>query len=108
MSAEAEIRSIVDRILRLKEEQDALSDDIKEIYAEAKGNGYDKTALGALVSELRKRAKNPDKADEADALLDLYRQAYHGVSHTHAPAHTREALPAHDAETGVRAGQVAA
>ena len=82
--AQGQLKSIVDRILRLKEEQDALGDDIKDIYAEAKGSGYDKTALGKLVAELRKKGKDAAAFSEAEAILDLYRQAYERASHTHA------------------------
>jgi uncharacterized protein (UPF0335 family) len=96
--AAALIRSTVDRILRLKEEIDAIQADIKEVYAEAKGHGLDKSALGALVAELRKVEKvGRDQLAEAETVLDLYRQAYEGGAvgtkdaprahpHTHAPA----------------------
>jgi uncharacterized protein (UPF0335 family) len=81
------IRSYVDRILRLKEEEDTLKADIKDIYAEAKGNGLDKTALGDLVTHLRKQAKNPEKASERSSMFDLYFDAYtNAPSHAHAPA----------------------
>jgi uncharacterized protein (UPF0335 family) len=79
------IRSYVDRILRIKEEEDTLKADIKDIYAEAKGNGLDKTALGDLVNHLRKQAKNPEKQAERSTLFDLYLDAYSNApSHTHA------------------------
>jgi len=85
------IRSYVDRILRLKEEEDGLKADIKDIYAEAKSNGFDKTALGDLVTHLRKQAKNPEKQAERSSLFDLYLDAYtNAPSHAHAPARTRE------------------
>lgn len=85
-TADHQIASYVDRILRLKEEADGIASDIREIYAEARSNGLDKTALGTLVAELRKLAKvGADAIDERDTILDLYRQAYHrGSSHTHA------------------------
>lgn len=84
--SEKQFRSLVDRILRLKEEQDNIGDDIKDIYAEAKGQGYDKTAMGALVSELRKKGKDAAKFEEVQSVLDLYREAYERASHTHAHA----------------------
>jgi uncharacterized protein (UPF0335 family) len=85
------IRSYVDRILRIKEEEDTLKADIKDIYAEAKGNGLDKTALGDVVNHLRKQAKNPEKASERAVNFDLYLDAYSNApSHAHAPAYTRE------------------
>jgi uncharacterized protein (UPF0335 family) len=87
-SADQQLASFIDRILRLREEIDGIQSDVKEIYAEAKSMGFDKTAMGALVAELRKRAKDAPGADEAAAVLDLYREAYHrAASHTH----TREA-----------------
>jgi uncharacterized protein (UPF0335 family) len=82
------IRSYVDRILRLKEEEDGLKSDIKDIYAEAKSNGFDKTALGDLVTHLRKQAKNPEKQAERSSLFDLYLDAYENAPLTH--THTRE------------------
>lgn len=81
--------SFIDRILRLREEADALMADVKDVYAEAKANGYDKTAMGRLVAELRKRAKDASAVDQADAILDLYRDAYERASRGH--THTREA-----------------
>jgi uncharacterized protein (UPF0335 family) len=84
------IRSYVDRILRLKDEEDGLKADIKDIYAEAKSNGFDKTALGDLVTHLRKQAKNPEKQAERSSLFDLYLDAYTNAPHAHAPARTRE------------------
>lgn len=86
-SGEQQLRGFIERIMRLKDEQDSLSADIKDIYAEAKGQGYDKTALGALVSELRKKAKDSGKFEEAQSILDLYREAYaRSLTHTHAHA----------------------
>lgn len=70
------LRAFIDRILRLKKDQDAIGDDIKEIYAEAKGLGFDKTAMGQVVAYLRKKDKNADKLAEQSALFDLYLSAY--------------------------------
>lgn len=87
-AADQHLASYIDRVLRLREEIDAIQSDVKEVYAEAKSNGFDKTAMGALVAELRKAGKDAGKADEAAAILELYREAYHrAASHTH----TREA-----------------
>lgn len=85
MSAKAQVKALIDRILRLKEEQDTLSSDIREIYAEAKANGYDKTALGEVVTHLRRIAKKGKSAvDERGALFDMYLAAYEQPSHVHA------------------------
>lgn len=66
--------SIVERILRLKADADDISDDIKEVYAEAKANGYDKTALGQIVAIERKMAKDPSYAEKT-AVAELYAEA---------------------------------
>jgi uncharacterized protein (UPF0335 family) len=67
-----QLKSIVERIERLEEEKKTISDDIKEVYAEAKGNGYDVKILRKVVA-IRKRDAN-ERAEE-EALLDLYLQA---------------------------------
>lgn len=67
-----QLRSIVERIERLEEEKQALSEDIKEVYAEAKANGYDTKTLRTVV-RLRKQDKN--ERAEQEALLDLYMSA---------------------------------
>lgn len=104
--AKLQLRAFVERILRMKEEAKAINDDIREIYAEAKGNGFDKTVLGKLVSYVEKRAKSADTLAEQDALFDLYLAAYDGrendaderPSRTHAHVHAREDEPEHDAD----------
>lgn len=70
--ARAQLRSIVERIERLEEEKKALADDIKEVYAEAKANGYDVKTLRKVVS-LRK--KNAHERQEEEALLETYLSA---------------------------------
>lgn len=87
-SADAQLKSIVDRVLRLKEEQDELAIEIREIYAEAKSNGYDKTALGQVVSHLRKVEKvGRDAVTERETMFDLYLTSYETgttlATHTH-------------------------
>ena len=66
------LRSFIERIERLEEEKTALSDDIKEIYAELKGVGYDAKTVRKIVT-LRKL--DSEKRREADELLDLYKTA---------------------------------
>jgi uncharacterized protein (UPF0335 family) len=70
--AVAKLKSFVERIERLETEKTELLGDIREVYAEAKGNGFD-TKIMRQVIRLRKL----EQADrqEQDALLDLYRQA---------------------------------
>lgn len=70
--AHDQLRSIIERIERLEEEKAATAADIKEVYAEAKGNGFDGPALRAVL-KIRKQ----DKAErqEAEAILELYLSA---------------------------------
>lgn len=83
--AQDQIRAFVERILRMKEEAKAIYDDIREIYSEAKGNGFDKTVLGKVVNYVEKRAKDSNAVAEADTLFDLYLEAFDGTpSRTHA------------------------
>ena len=67
-----QLKSIVERIERLEEEKKTISDDIKEVYAEAKGNGYDVKVLRKVIA-IRKR--DADERREEEAILDLYLQA---------------------------------
>lgn len=64
--------SIVERVEHLEEEKKALADDVKEIYAEAKGNGFNTKTLRQLI-----RLRRQDKADreEQEALLEIYMHA---------------------------------
>lgn len=92
-NAGQQLRTFVERILRLKEEQQSIAGDIREIYAEAKGNGFDKTALGQIVAYVVKRDKDSAKFEEQSAIFDLYLAAYDDAvtaSHTRAPARARE------------------
>ena len=66
------LRSFIDRIERLEEEKAALAADIREVYAEAKGNGFD-TKVMRQVLKLRKMDK--DDRQEQEHLLDLYLRA---------------------------------
>lgn len=66
------LRSFVERIERLEEEKAALSEDIKETYAEAKGVGFDVKIIRKIIS-LRKM--DAEKRREAEELLDLYKNA---------------------------------
>jgi uncharacterized protein (UPF0335 family) len=70
--ARDQLRSIVERIERLEEERQALADDIKEVYAEAKANGFDTKILRQVV---RIRKQDTAERQEAEALLDLYLNA---------------------------------
>ncbi len=66
------LRSYIDRIERLEEDKAGLTADIRDIYAEAKGNGFDARTMRRIVS-LRKLDQS--ERNEQEALLDLYRRA---------------------------------
>jgi uncharacterized protein (UPF0335 family) len=66
------LRAFIERIERLEEEKKALSDDIKDVYAEAKGNGFDVKIMRKIVS-IRKQDR--EKRREEEEILDLYMAA---------------------------------
>ncbi|MDZ4739664.1 MAG: DUF2312 domain-containing protein [Alphaproteobacteria bacterium] len=70
--AKDQLKSLVERVERLEEEKAALSGDLKEVYAEAKGQGFD-TKIMRQVVRLRKMESH--EREERDALLDLYLSA---------------------------------
>ena len=70
--AAGQLRSLIERIERLLEDKSAIQEDIKDIYAEAKGNGFDTKAMRTII---RLRAKDKAERDEEEAILDLYKAA---------------------------------
>lgn len=70
--ARDQLRTVVERIERLEEEKKSIADDIKEVYAEAKANGFDTKALRKIVA-LRKQDLN--ERMEQEAVLDTYMAA---------------------------------
>ncbi len=70
--AAGQLKAIVERIERLEEEKKEVADQIKEVYAEAKGNGFDAKVLRKIVS-LRKQSS--EEREEHEAILDLYMSA---------------------------------
>jgi len=70
--AQGQLRSIVERIERLEEEKKTIAADIKEVYAEAKGHGFDTRILRKVIS-LRK--KEATEREEEQSMLDLYMSA---------------------------------
>lgn len=70
--ATSQLRSIVERIERLEEDKKALADDIREVYGEAKSNGFDVKALRIVV---RLRAQDDHTRKEFEAVVDLYKEA---------------------------------
>jgi len=67
-----QLRAFIERVERLAEEKDAISADIREVYAEAKGNGFDVPILRQII---RIRKMDPHKRMEQEALLELYMSA---------------------------------
>jgi len=63
------LKQIIERIERLEEEKSEVAEQIKEVYAEAKGHGFDTKTLRKVVA-LRK--KDPSERSEEEAMLDLY------------------------------------
>lgn len=67
-----QLRSILERVERLEEEKAAISVDIREVFAEAKGNGYDVKALRQI---LKIRKMEAAEREEQEAVLDTYLRA---------------------------------
>jgi uncharacterized protein (UPF0335 family) len=72
-----QLRAIVERIERVEEEIRELTEGKKEIYLEAKGNGFDVKILREVI---RVRKQDQKERDEQESLLDLYLQAIMGTS----------------------------
>lgn len=70
--ARDQLRAFIERIERLEEEKKTIADDIKDVYAEAKGTGFDTKVLRKVVS-IRKQDQN--ERMEQEAVLDLYLHA---------------------------------
>ena len=71
-TAQTQLKTIVERIERLEEDKAGIMADLKEVYAEAKGNGFDVKTLRKVV---RIRKQDRAKRQEEEALLDLYLSA---------------------------------
>ena len=71
-AAQGRLRTIIERIERLEEDKAAVAADIKEVFAEAKGEGYD---VKTLRKVLRIRKQDRAKRQEEEAILDLYLSA---------------------------------
>jgi uncharacterized protein (UPF0335 family) len=67
--AHGQLRALVERIERLEEEKKTIAGDIKEVYAEAKGNGFDTKILRKVIS-LRK--KDVSERQEEESMIDVY------------------------------------
>lgn len=67
-----QLRSIIQRVEKLNEDKAAISADIKEVFAEARGNGFDVTAIKGII---KLRAKDESTREEEELILDTYRRA---------------------------------
>jgi len=70
--AREQLRALVERIERLEEEKKSIAEDIRDVYGEAKGNGYDVKVLREVI-KLRKQESH--ERQEHEAVLDLYKHA---------------------------------
>ena len=70
--AKEQLKAIIERIERLEEEKKVISDDIRDVYAEAKGNGFDVKALRTIV---RMRKMDANQRAEEETILETYMQA---------------------------------
>ena len=70
--AKDQLKAIIERIERLEEEKKTISDDIRDVYAEAKGNGFDVKALRAVI---RLRKQDAQERQEHELILDTYLNA---------------------------------
>ena len=70
--AKDQLKAIIERVERLEEEKKAISDDIRDVFAEAKANGFDVKALRTIV---RMRKQDTDERREHEAILETYMHA---------------------------------
>lgn len=74
-----QLRSVIERIEQLEEEKKSIADDIRDVYAEAKGNGFDVKALRAIV---RRRKADQQKLAEQEAVIETYMAALGDLADT--------------------------
>jgi uncharacterized protein (UPF0335 family) len=70
--AAGQLRAFIERVERLEEEKKTIADDIKEVFAEMKGTGFDTKAVRTII---RMRKQDHAERQEAEAILDLYMAA---------------------------------
>lgn len=70
--AHGQLKSIVERIEKLEEDKKAISEDIKQVYSEAKSNGFDTKVLKAIITL---RRMDPSERETLDSLIDTYMAA---------------------------------
>lgn len=84
--ARDQLRAFIERIERLEEEKKAIADDVKEVYAEAKGSGFDTKVMRQII-RIRKQDRN--ERAEQEAILDLYMHAL-GMADAPAPDYNED------------------
>ncbi|MBR0868915.1 DUF2312 domain-containing protein [Bradyrhizobium tropiciagri] len=67
-----QLKTIIERIERLEEEKKTISDDIRDVYTESKGNGFDVKALRTII---RLRKQDANEREQQEAVLDTYMHA---------------------------------
>lgn len=75
--AAGQLRSLIERIERLEEEKKTIAEDIREVYAEAKGNGFDTKVMRQVI---RIRKQDSSERQEEEAIRDLYLHALGMIS----------------------------
>jgi uncharacterized protein (UPF0335 family) len=70
--AAGQLRAFIERVERLEEEKKTIAEDIKEVFAEMKGTGFDTKAVRTII---RLRKKDQAERQEEEAILDLYKAA---------------------------------
>jgi uncharacterized protein (UPF0335 family) len=75
-TAQGKLKSLIERIERLEEDKAAVANDLKEVYGEAKGEGFDVKIVRKVV---RLRKQDSAKRQEEEALIDLYISAIGGL-----------------------------
>jgi uncharacterized protein (UPF0335 family) len=85
--AAGQLKSFVERVERLEEEKKGIADDIRDVYGEAKAQGFDTKIMRQVV---RLRKKDTAERQEEEALLDLYMHAL-GMAPASEPAETADA-----------------
>jgi uncharacterized protein (UPF0335 family) len=75
-TAQGKLKSLIERIERLEEDKAAVAADLKEVYAEAKGEGFDTKIVRKVI---RMRKQDTAKRQEEEALIELYLSAIGGV-----------------------------
>lgn len=79
--ARDQLRAFIERVERLREERKAIDDDVKEVFAEAKGNGFSVPAIKHII---KVRTQDRNERAEFEAIVDMYMAALGMVPATHA------------------------